>query len=98
MKHRVPCFILDIFPGVEERRILCICASVGSEATLVLGERYFGDGWHEWKLPLRGRITCRHCLQPILQNFLISGWQSGKMFKCPIFIPTRAHTFITCMY
>ena len=26
----------------------------------------------EWKLPLRSRITCRHCRQPKLQNFLYS--------------------------
>ena len=25
-----------------------------------------------WKLPLRGRITCRHCRQPKLLNFLYS--------------------------
>ena len=26
----------------------------------------------QWKLPLRGRITCRHCRQPKLPNFLYS--------------------------
>ena len=26
----------------------------------------------EWKLPLRGRITCQHCQQPKLLNFLYS--------------------------
>ena len=36
MSHRVRCFILVIFPGVQERRILCFCTSVGSEAKLAL--------------------------------------------------------------
>ena len=29
-------------------------------------------GPSEWKLPLRGRITCRHCRQPKLPNFFYS--------------------------
>ena len=29
-------------------------------------------GISKWKLPLRGRITCRHCRQPKLTNFLYS--------------------------
>ena len=28
------------------------------------------DPRSEWKLPLRGQITCRHCRQPKLPNFL----------------------------
>ena len=47
-------------------------------------KKYDGTEWFtstgsesEWKLPLRGRVTDRHCLQPKLPNFL---YWSDRLF------------------
>ena len=53
-------------PEAESRSSI---AGIGGSATK-------NTNWSEWKLPLRGRITYRHCHRPRLMNFLHSSGYS----------------------
>ena len=59
-------------PVVDFLHTVAGCCHFGANIGEIVNAFYVFSVESERKLPLRGRITCRHCRQPKLPNFLYS--------------------------
>ena len=65
--------LIQYFDATNDHSIQVLCEHLRTLRVLIIRQQYRRSKQaSEWKLPLRGRITYRHCRQPRLPNILYS--------------------------